>query len=388
LDEARERFDETEGFDLAAAAGSLVGGSIERRRGRRAQPEPWYPVSILESDVVFDAASASALRSQMFAGAQRFLLVVWPDLDIAEVLAAEGAIVEALKRGVRVDILWGGIAEDQHDTKKGPIAALTRIAATASDGPDRRLHFNRRPAGINSSLLIGDGTSGMRALVGCPDFSDMKSSLEAIAPAIQIRDPGLIAGLSRTTAGWWAAVSGEEMSASVDRWRRLASECERSAVESSVPEPVDAYGERDTELNHSEVGTSPNRARIIVDSDHMVREAEFLGRPPTRLLVCSTTSATACSEDISRELSPSHDRKILVWGPLSEDGVDSSGSWLGVEERNTRAPFLLVDNHAVFGLHEPFKGTGQARPGHEMSVEISGPVVDEMWVRLVGQERL
>ncbi|MDT0427888.1 phospholipase D-like domain-containing protein [Streptomyces salyersiae] len=163
--------------------------------------------------------------------AETSVLIMVSAIDAEGVKTWERDLKDALKRGLRVDVLWG-----ETDTDSDGLSELKRIAFESASGPARTLRFNARPAGTVSQIVVADhsadGAGTVTVILGGVSLLHTVVGQDPALPALKVSDPGVAAQIARAAAGWWAETAGEDLSASTDRWRRLASSWEESAAQS------------------------------------------------------------------------------------------------------------------------------------------------------------
>ncbi|MFF1777645.1 hypothetical protein [Streptomyces virginiae] len=199
--------------------------------------------------------------------AEASVLIMVSAIDAGTVKLWEPQLKDALSRGVRVDVLWGQTDNDDDGTPE-----LKRIAFQNSAGAVRTLRFNARPAGTVSQVVIADrridngSGSTVTAILGGVPLLHGTGDHHSL-PALVVSDPGVVAQIARAAAGWWAETDGEDFSAAIDRWRRLASDWEEStrSLEDQRPNPA---------LSETE---NLDTAQVVLDAD-----CALLGRGETR----------------------------------------------------------------------------------------------------------
>lgn len=129
--------------------------------------------------------------------------------------------LDALARGVDVDILWGSSSE------RGLLDWMKQLAYEAKQKEFLgRVRFNREASGCNGNVIIWDDSSGVvRAGISSGGWLG-SSSLDVVRIGIGVSHPEVVAGLCWYIAGLWASVRSEVLSSVPDRWRRVASSLE------------------------------------------------------------------------------------------------------------------------------------------------------------------
>ncbi|MFE1894985.1 hypothetical protein [Streptomyces yangpuensis] len=205
--------------------------------------------------LIFDRSEFLSHVRRVLAEAETSVLIMVAAIDASTVKLFEAQLRDALDRGVRVDILWGRTDSDGDGTPE-----LKRIAFQSSAGAVRSLRFNSRAAGTVSQVLVADrradGAGAVTAILGGLPLLHSPVDHNAL-PALLVSDPGVVAQISRAAAGWWAETDGEDFSAAIDRWRRLASGWEQSTKSLEDPRPNPAPSET----------ANPDTAQVVLDAD-------------------------------------------------------------------------------------------------------------------------
>ncbi|MFF1955528.1 hypothetical protein ACFVWX_00760 [Streptomyces sp. NPDC058220] len=251
LGAAREREEEMRQFTEEE-----IGRLITRRPGSRAVTSradrmaavPLLPGSAL---LVPGEAEFRSVARRTIEDAETSVLLMVSAIDAVSVKSWEPQLKGALSRGVRVDVLWGEANADGDG-----VAELKRIASQSAAGSVRSLRFNARPAGTVSQIVVADrradgGAGTATAVLGGAPLMHADTGPGRALPALVVSDAFVVAQIARAAAGWWAETAGEDFSAAVDRWRRLASGWEESIQSSGVPRPAPALpgaGSSDTAL--------------------------------------------------------------------------------------------------------------------------------------------
>lgn len=215
----------------------MINGPSESRsvpsHTQRATTLPLPPGS---ATLAFGEAEFLTAAQRCVDEAEASVLIVVAAIDGESVKGWEPQLKEALKRGVRVDVLWGTADPDGDG-----LSELKRIAFQTAAGPVRALRFNTRPAGIVSQIVVADrsadGADVVTAILGGVPLLHKDAGKDHALPALRVSHAGVVAQIARAAAGWWAQTAGEDFSASIDRWRRLASGWEES-IRSPRPSPA------------------------------------------------------------------------------------------------------------------------------------------------------
>ncbi|MEW1646406.1 hypothetical protein [Streptomyces sp. NPDC091219] len=228
LQAAHEREEEMEEFSqekifqlITRAPGSK--GVASRAPRTAALPLPSGSAALIPGEVEFLSMAERCIEE-----AETSVLIVVSAIDAASVKSWERQLKDALSRGVRVDVLWGKVDADDDG-----VSELKRIASQSAAGSVRSLRFNARPAGTVSQIVVADrrtedGADAVTAVLGGVPLLHRNAGQDHVLPALVVSDAGVAAQIARAAAGWWAETAGEDFSAAIDRWRRLASGWEQS----------------------------------------------------------------------------------------------------------------------------------------------------------------
>jgi hypothetical protein len=375
LDETRRRMDEDKESAIEDLPALLAGRRRSQAARTRQAEEYFRAVDISPEDLLWDTAQVEQHVARMLSRAQTTFLLVVPTIDTATVEALEKPAAEALQRNVNIDVLWGRTIGDSVP-KAGPISALKRIAATNPSGSGKRLRFNVNPSNVNSRIVIADGPEGLEAIIGGTGPLLSGRAPRPIVPALRIREPALIAEVVQAAAGWWAGTAGEELSSTVDRLRRLASECKRILLprEKGYSPETNEYTEGSDE-SPIEVRTAPkDTARVIIGTEYALAEAALLDGARQRLMVITPSPADVTSYPLSIKLTATGASipEITMASPAYQDEEKSP-------EETALSVLLLGDDKFIVGCHHPFPSLGNAPTHSELSVEVHGPSAATVW---------
>lgn len=231
--------------------------------------------TVIRSTLEFEVATRDLANE-----ATRSLLIATPLIGGSFVRQWEPTIRAAVIRGVQVDVLWG-----RTDPADDGLSELKRIAATTASGSARLLRYNIRGADIISQFVLADrGQSGQdsTALVGGAPLLGRDEASAQNPPAIALRSAAAAAQLARAAAGWWAQTPGEEFSAAVHRWRRLAAEWAQTTQLAYATSDADKAAVSDLSLDAAAL----HEALIMLDADcALLPEDEAAGPEPVGTVI-------------------------------------------------------------------------------------------------------
>ncbi|MCG8923208.1 winged helix DNA-binding protein [Lentzea sp. CC55] len=193
-----------------------------------------------------------------FRTAYRYVLVASPTIEPQVLLRWEGAMRSALKRGVRIDLLYGEAtaAVGQGDLVK--IANRIGYDAVGQRGRDL-MRPSTKPTHCPAGLLSFDRPDGMPDVV-VGDFDWLGHQGTGIS--LHVRGHAIGTGIAQVAAALWRR-SGED--ASVDRWRRIARSCQDAAALEGVQGELS--GSVDVELlvddEHAATESTPSGGKIF-----------------------------------------------------------------------------------------------------------------------------
>lgn len=317
------------------------------------------------------AARSSVLIASAFVGR--------PSLEILR-----PHLLDALGRGVDVDLLWGYSADEAGGSSIEWLRKLAVEAKRASMAGT--LRFNPTASGSHAKLLLHDSSSGCEAWVGSFNWlSGFAAGLRTPGVAnvsVHLADPGIVSAIARCAAGLWAGVDLEALSSTADRWRRTAAELEMSAQTSQQP-PANGIGETRT------------TARLVLDREHESLLREWTSTAQHRLLICSHRLGPAAEVRLvaagnrslpSRVFRVRYDEADITGDALSRAvaRVTEAG---GVINRvaGLHAKVLVSDVSACISSYnflsaDPF---GRAMHTREIGVVFdSPPIADNLWAML------
>jgi hypothetical protein len=291
-------------------------------------------------------------------------------------------ILDALRRGVQVDLLWGYAASHGDQPAKAALRWLRELRKDAHPMAGL-LRFSSQPTESHAKLLICDPPSGHAACVGSFNWLSMplKGDTED-APGsnvtLRLRHPTLVANLCRTAAGLWMTSRAGQISDAPERLRRLAATLDQ---EQTIPPPAEAEGKPAPTCQVSIVRDRDHEALLrdilLYNDKRVLLLAQKLGPiAGTRLASCKPTNNDATS------------RLITFFGEstIDSDALDKLRTDLGpfgVElHQSTRlhAKVLATAQRAVISSYnflsaDPFGAAARAR---EVGILVEGGEVPRL----------
>lgn len=376
---------------LKVEAEKLTGVSHEaqQRQSENEQDDDfWVETHVDVSDLLLKASDHEDVLTKAIEQADSHLLILSAHVSEAVLNNLKEPIRAAIRRGVRVDVLWGlsslndGGAPHAKTTKKW----LQEIRRSFADGSGDRLTVNEEPLNSDAKVLVWDVPGGSyQAIVGSYNWlyglDEPSADRRGSEVGIRLNDPRLVGNICTTLAGWLDS-RGQQLNGVALRWRNIG----RSLAQTECPP---ASGD-------ARVLT---KVRLIYDESHAEMLREGLVNASQRLLVVSHKLNRSATGDpnsgggkldwLARRTPVSKFSFILVTGRnpradswTSEDqrrldvlvqGVDGSAR-LG-EGTHSRA--LVYDDAAVITSYSFLSTTHDKR---QVGALLRGPIVaNALW---------
>jgi hypothetical protein len=154
-----------------------------------------WEVTVKDTDfVIGGAANRNALQDRI-RRARSSVVISSSALSADRIQAIAPHLKAALNRGVRVDILWGGLADvGTKSSQPGPLGLLKELEreVQASGG---RLMVSSRPTRSNACVLLSDPDGKFEVLVGSFDWLSADGSTDALDLSVRISHPGPVSRL-------------------------------------------------------------------------------------------------------------------------------------------------------------------------------------------------
>lgn len=295
-------------------------------RERAALPPNQWKLDWSSSEVISGRDEHNRLLREIFQRAKDTIYIASAAPDPVKLDSLKSDLVEALDRGVNVDLLFGS---------KSSIDSVNWVKKTAYDTQHRNeLRSNRDPIFSNSRFVLwNEGDNTYRAVVGTNDWlaEQHLDEIDAndIPLSLQISHPGVLSALSWFAAALWSSSRSEALSSVPDKWRRIASQLETKIEISDLPES-----------NDSHVLIS-----VILDRDHSELVHDLVSNSRQRLLI-TTSQVDAGGEAICQSVAAKTqglDLRVFYGSRKSESESSSS------KEESARANGIFKEMAGLVG---------------------------------------
>lgn len=234
-------------------------------------PRDW-PVQWSSNDLLYSPDQHIRLLYQVLEKANTSVYIASRLAQLQHLEQLKPAIIDALKRGVDVDLLWG-YANDQEC-----LSWMKKLAYdTKSDNVAGKLRFNREPSFSNAKIMLWDEAENtFRGVVGSYDWLSSSTSDKQFESRIHfsvvVSHSAILSGLSWSAAALWSRSHSEGLSSVPDKWRRIAASLEAQTRNVSGYEAID-----------------PHQAtmRLVLDREHSALLREFSPIAQVRLIIAS-----------------------------------------------------------------------------------------------------
>ena len=333
-------------------------------------PSGTWSTNAAESDLLFSSEEHTCILLNALEEATSSVFIASAFIGKAAIEALRNPILNALRRGVNLDLLWGYAtgAEPSDVVLEG----LKKLAYEARrDGYAGALRFNGVASGSHAKLLIYDAPTGMSAVVGSYNWLSAVSGQDGTANvSIRLRHEGVVAEACGCAAGLWAGAESEALSSTADRWRSMAADLEKQVAKAG----------RRVGANRAE-GDSAT-VRLVFDREHETIMREWSASAQHRLLVFSHRLGPAAESRLLRSSESSASPFIVVYGftDLGEerlsriDGIVRGAGGAVAKLPHMHAKVLVSDASVCVSSYNflsanPFGTAGRAR---ELGVTIEG----------------
>lgn len=231
-----------------------------------------WPERITDESLLLSANDHGNFLTDVLSRATRAVFIASASAESAAIAGLRNAVIGALERGVRVDLLWGPPASPDAQTDD---AATEWTRINRVEAKDKRGTLRLSPGGETaaSNLLIWDDGESVHAAVGSWSWLSMDGAQGPASLTVKLKNPRVVAAVARCAAGLWADGPTGRLSPVPDYWRRVAAELEYAA----------SIDERPSE-------ESDNCAvRLVQDHEHGLRLREFLTEQGWPVVVSSSS---------------------------------------------------------------------------------------------------
>ena len=295
LEKVRSRSDEVTADPRSA---DWVGSEVPEARRRPAaaiELSTWRDralVDLCEADLLFGSDDHRSFLANALANAETCVFVASAFLNASALAALRPHLMQALARGVNVDLLWGYSAGT--DEGRTAFRELEKIAYEAKEnGHGGALRFNRTASGSHAKLLLYDGATGMEACLGSFNWLSAFTGTThhfLYDVSVRLREPFLVAELCGCAAGMWVGSDSEKdkLSSTPGRWRSVAGELERRAVQDA------SFVRAPPAANENTTG------RLVFDREHEAILRDWVATARERLFVLSHRLGNAAESRLVR----------------------------------------------------------------------------------------
>ena len=328
-------------------------------------PIAWSPTDLIRERKQYDEILIAALST-----AQTSVLIAGRCATTGGLTRCEGGIMDALSRGVDVDVLWG-FTDDP-----ATIDWLKKRAYDAKrQGAAGRLRYNQAPSFSNAKVLLWDGPEGFCGAVGTQDWLVSPATSEQLPFGLSISHPAILSVLSWCAAGFWSRSQSETLSSVPDRWRRIAID-----LESQLPE-------------FTRISKAPSEGvsiRIILDREHSGLLSDWMASAQVRLLIASAKLDMVAERRLTRLHERRRATEFLCRVFFGETQLDDAGV-LPIQRQveavngvlcaapGTRANVLVSDQSVCISSFSFLSGTVDGDHGaREIGVVIEGTEPSEV----------
>jgi hypothetical protein len=222
------------------------------RREGRDRSDSWEVV-ISDSDLVLGgAANRNALQDRL-RRARSSVVITSSGLSAERVRAIAPHVKAALNRGVRVDILWGGLADCVPRGVGNESLMVLRELEQEVQASGGRLMVTAEPTRSNACVLLSDPDGEFEGLVGSFDWLSGEGSPYALDLSVRITHPGPVSRLCLFVSDLIVADERLVTSANTTGLRNASAELEKQLT---LDKPA------------NEEADNTSKLRIVYDSYH------------------------------------------------------------------------------------------------------------------------
>jgi cardiolipin synthase A/B len=166
-------------------------------QGEAAPPDDdpkWHPFTFEPDDLVVGASEQGTRLRTLIESAHQRIVLHSTFLRVQAFEKLKSAFQVACRRGVSIDVLWGG-EKDEHTLQKNSRAAR-EIMARVREDPDLNGQFriHLRSTGSHSKLMVLDTERGWVAVVSTCNW--LYSNFDNVELSMILRDPALVADVA------------------------------------------------------------------------------------------------------------------------------------------------------------------------------------------------
>ncbi len=297
-----------------------------------ASAPPSYNFSIDPEELQVTAEQHVKRLKQALQEARTHLLIVSAHIDEDSLNELKSSFVEALQRGIYIDIVWGLSGKE----------CLEKWVKNIREGIDDKyrehMAFNSNCLNCDAKLLIYDTETEREnvytAIIGSFNwlkFQTNSRNLPGNDVSVCVSDSVFAAKLCRTVSGWLM----EELSGIANRWSNIAAELERKAAREKVyPASEEEDDEEAAEKVQEGGGTSCKASLVLNEPEHIGILSHKLQKVAKRCLIVSHNV----------DFHKIYDDKRLAWpfekrassGNLTDDfsPIIQCGRQIGEEEKH------------------------------------------------------
>lgn len=391
--------------EIISSSAEVTEGSYWKRSSTTiTEPEPvveetsrWHSVQFVGGDLLLGTGQhvdflREALTNEADEGCYILIASAFFDTKALDE-EVRGWILEGLKRGAHIDLLWGYEAYDDAGTTDGAIDWLKRLKLEAElDNLPGSLRFNEIKTGSHAKLLIyGKGTT-FRGCIGSynwlstPPSIAKNDNLAISNVSIGTSHPGVVAEICQSAAGLWSNVFDGQFSPNSERWRHIAQQLSKLSM-------FDDLEEHDTADAEIAADVSTSRVQLIHNQDHNECLRDFLVTVQERSAVVSHKLGSISTIRLAPFERSRGDRimPLIVQFGLSEiqlaeraeleERLQTFGGVL-VEQPYTHAKVAISDDRAIISSYNLLSGQVHSKSFdlREIGMLIEGGwIADKLW---------
>ncbi len=239
-----------------------------------ALPQDTYEVSWNSSDLITTSEEMSASLLDAFEQAFRYILITSREMSINFIEEIETPLFNAVKRGVKISMLWGKRSDKESLDRLGRFTYQIKTDDLAGS-----LSYNKEPCKFNASLVIFDKEKSVfNAIIGNHDWLCSSTKQDAVLPefGFRVSHPEVTASLARIVGGYIDEMDSHSMKELENLWKRIAAEIslasedvENSPVSETEPLKVRLVQNTSDHLNALIELTELSTKRFFILSDSL-----------------------------------------------------------------------------------------------------------------------